>query len=253
MQIMEDLYERRLAPGAQHDLRVYVLGPSWIEWQGQPLSVHRRQARALLYCLATKMKPVPRDQICFGFWPDEFDAKSHRNLSHLLSHLREALPDPSVLRSLNDTLELDPQRVWCDAAAFREACSDLNFGNSQQLEQAIRLYRGPFLSGMSLPNAPEFELWVSEQRSACERVLLDALKVLISAETAQPDYGRAIQHARLYLNIDEMAEDVHRNLMVLHVLSGDRPAALQQYQRCVTILKRELGVDPLPETIRHQA
>ena len=52
----------------------------------------------------------------------------------------------------------------------------------------------------------------------------------------------------MYLDIDEMAEDVHRNLVVLHVLSGDRPAALQQYQRCVTILKRELGVDPLPET-----
>jgi len=34
----------------------------------------------------------------------------------------------------------------------------------------------------------------------------------------------------------------------LHVLNGDRPAALQQYQRCVTTLKRELDVDPLPET-----
>ena len=36
--------------------------------------------------------------------------------------------------------------------------------------------------------------------------------------------------------------------MMLHMLSGDRPAALQQYKRCVTVLNRELGIDPLPET-----
>src|SRR5439155_15735890 len=33
--------------------------------------------------------------------------------------------------------------------------------------------------------------------------------------------------------------------------SGDRPAALRQYRRCVAILRRELGVAPLPETTAH--
>ncbi len=256
---MEDFHGSESGGIAQPDLRIYLLGPSWIAWRDQSLSIQRRQARALLYCLAAKREPVPRDQICFGFWPDEYDAKSHRNLSHLLSHLRKALPDPSVLRSVNDILELDPQRVWCDAAEFRDACTDLDVRNWQRLEQAVQLYRGPFLSGMSLPHAPEFELWVSGQRSMHERLLLDAIKVLIGTETTQVDYARAIQYARMYLGVDEMAEDIHRRLMVLHLLNGDRPAALQQYQRCVAILKRELGVDPLPETraiyeaIRHQA
>lgn len=245
---MEDLSEYGAEAIAQPDLKVYLLGPSWIAWRGRRLPIQRRQARALLYCLAAKLQPVPREQICFGFWPDESDAKSHRNLSHLLSHLRAALPDSTLLRSVNDTLELDRGRVWCDAVAFREGCLNPNADNWHNLEQAVQLYRGPFLSGMSLPDAPEFQLWASEQRSLHERILLDALKVLISAETTHLDYGRAIQYARMYLDIDEMAEDVHRNLMVLHVLNGDRPAALQQYQRCVTTLKRELDVDPLPET-----
>ncbi len=52
----------------------------------------------------------------------------------------------------------------------------------------------------------------------------------------------------MYLQVDEMAEDIHRELMVLHVMSGDRPAAIQQYKRCAAILQRELGVEPLPET-----
>lgn len=257
--MIDDTHGAGPGNGPLPDLRVYLLGPSWIEWKGQALSIHRRQARALLYCLAAKRQPVPREQICFGFWPDEQDAKARRYLSHLLSHLRKALPDPSILRSVNEALELDPQRVWCDAAEFLEACADLDARNALRLEQAVQLYRGPFLSSLSLPDAPEFELWASEQRSMCERLLLDALRVLIGTETTQADYSRAIQYARMYLGVDGMAEEVHRRLMVLHVLNGDRPAALQQYHRCVTILKRELGVDPLPETraiyeaILHQA
>lgn len=234
--------------GAEGALRVYLLGPAWVEWQGEPLSIGRRQTRALLYCLATKGHPVAREEICFGFWPDRPDSQAHRQLSHLISHLRAALPDPGLVESVNDTIELNWDRVWCDAWSLRVACASLEPDNAAELERATRFYRGAFLSGFSLPAAPEFELWVSEQRTLHERLYLDALRVLLRYETSQMAYDRAIKYARQYLHIDEMAEDIHRELMILHVMSGDRPAAIQQYKRCVAVLQRELGVEPLPET-----
>lgn len=229
-------------------LRVYLMGPAWVEWQGEPLVIRRRQTRALLYCLAAKQHPVPREELCFGFWPDQPESQGHRQLSHLLSHLRTALPDPSMVQGFGDALEVDARRVWCDAVAFRSACANLEIEQAPSLEYAVQLYRGSFLSGFSLPAAPEFELWVSEQRTLHERLYLDALRVLLRGETSYVDYERAIKYARMYLRVDELAEDVHRQLMILHVLSGDRPAALQQYKRCATILQRELGLEPLPET-----
>jgi hypothetical protein len=36
--------------------------------------------------------------------------------------------------------------------------------------------------------------------------------------------------------------------MELHAWSGDRPAALRQYEACVQVLEEELGVEPSPET-----
>lgn len=239
---------RRTANDAPPSLRVYLLGPAWVEWQGQPLSIGRRQTRALLYCLAAKGHPVAREELCFGFWPDRADVQAHRQLSHLLSHLRAALPDPQLVQSVNDTIELDWERVWCDAYELRAACASLEAENAHDLEQAVRHYRGPFLSGFSLPAAPEFELWVSEQRTLHERLYLDALRVLLRCEATYMDYDRAIKYARMYLQVDEMAEDIHRELMVLHVMAGDRPAAIQQYKRCASVLERELGVEPLPET-----
>lgn len=229
-------------------LRVFLLGPAWVEWEGEHVSIRRRQARALLYCLASKLHPVPREELCFGFWADTPDATASRYLSHLVSHLRSALDAPAIIRNHNDTLELDASQVWCDAVVFRSICNLPGAQNLDILEEAIELYRGPFLSGFSLPAAPEFELWMTEQRTFYERLYLDALSTLIAAETTLGDYAKAILYARRYLRIDEMAEDIHRRLMVLHVMSGDRPAALHQYERCAAVLDRDLGVEPLPET-----
>jgi DNA-binding SARP family transcriptional activator len=104
------------------------------------------------------------------------------------------------------------------------------------------------MSGFSLPACPEFDGWVAAQRTHYQRLCLDALTAVINTEAKQANYNRAIFYARRYLRLNELAEDVHRQLMMLHLLAGDRPGALQQYERCVYILKRELGIEPLPET-----
>jgi len=234
--------------GPESCLRLYLLGPAWVEWQGELLAIPRRQARALLYCLAGKMQPVPREEICFGFWPDCPDASAHRYLSHLLTHLRRALPLSDIIVSRNDMVELDRRQVWSDAAVFRQACAAPADGATEALEKAVELYRGPFLSGFSLPERPEFEIWVAQQRSSFERMYLDALASLMRGAANQADWERATHYGRLYLRVDDLAEEVHRRLMVLYVMMGDRPAAVQQYKECEAVLKRELGVAPLPET-----
>ncbi len=104
------------------------------------------------------------------------------------------------------------------------------------------------MSGFSLPACPEFGNWVQTQRTQYQRLCLDALTTVINREAEQSNFHRAIFYARRYLRVNELAEDVHRQLMMLHLMAGDRPAALQQYERCVYVLNRNLGIEPLPET-----
>lgn len=228
-------------------LRVFVLGPAFVEWQGEPLAIARRQARGLLYRLAAQVGPVPREELCFTFWPDEPEADAHRHLSHLLSQLRQSLPLPAVVRTKNELVDADRQLIWSDSAVFWSGC----LGEREDvslLKQALELYRGPFMYGFSLSACPEFTNWVAAQRTQYQRLYLDALTTVIDLEARQANYNRAIFYARRYLRVNELAEDVHRQLMMLHLMAGDRPAALQQYERCVYVLNRELGIDPLPET-----
>src|SRR5262249_47763487 len=49
---------------------------------------------------------------------------------------------------------------------------------------------------------------------------------------------------------DPACERTHQHIMRLHYLSGNRSAAIRQYQRCVAALRQELGVSPTRCTIR---
>jgi len=54
--------------------------------------------------------------------------------------------------------------------------------------------------------------------------------------------------AQLLLREDPLQEASYRHLMRLYAESGNRSAAIRTYQNCVAVLKRELAVEPGPET-----
>ncbi len=226
------------------DLRLYLLGPPRVEWAGHPLTIPRRQVRALLYYLAAHRQPVPRERLCFLFWSDTPESQARRNLSHLLTHLRRALPDPTLLLASGERAGLNPTRTWSDVTAFEQLCA----ASPPAHQRALALYRGPFLAGLSLSDSPEFENWAVLKQHACERLYLEALVALSEELMVRGEYEQAIACARRYLDTDDLAEDVHRRLIELYALAGERSAALRQFERCAAILERELGIGPLPET-----
>jgi predicted ATPase/DNA-binding SARP family transcriptional activator len=226
-----------------------LLGPPEVRWAGATLSIVRRQTRALLYRLAVTLSPVPRTQLSYLFWPDVPDTTARRNLTHLLTLLRRALPQPNLLLVDGETVAFHPQHVASDADIFAHLTSTADAQTRPAaLTQALSLYRGPFLEGFALPDCPEFEAWLDLERSTWERRCDDALAGLVEIHTAARNYAAAITAARRALARDELAEDIHRRLIALYAAAGDRIAALRQFEQCAVVLERELGVAPLPET-----
>ena len=88
-------------------LSVYMLGPPLVRRTGSSLDIPRRQVRAMLYYLASERPLVPRENLCFLFWPDTRESIARRNLTRLLTHLRHVLPRPQLLLTLDDTVGLD--------------------------------------------------------------------------------------------------------------------------------------------------
>jgi predicted ATPase/DNA-binding SARP family transcriptional activator len=230
-------------------LEVTLLGPPQVRAGGQPLPLARRQLRALLYRLVAELQPVAREQLCFLLWPDAPEPAARRNLSVLLSQLRQTLPPPALVQGQHDLVALDPAHVQVDTVAFAAAqATAARSGELAPLEQAVAGYGGPFLDGFALPDSPEFEGWAAQERQLWERRYLDALATLVVGHAAAGAYAPALAAAQRALAVDPLAEEAHRWTMALYAALGDRSGALRQFEQCVLTLERELGVAPLHET-----
>jgi DNA-binding SARP family transcriptional activator len=230
-------------------LHIYVLGPPRVEWRNQSVTIGRRQVRALLYYLGANLQSVPRERLCGLFWPDIPESTARNNLSRLISMLHGSLPYPEMLIVSDDRLGLNSQQIWSDSGTFEQLWADWKAtGHLACLAEAIDLYHGSFLAGFSLPDQPEYEVWLTIERQRWERTALQALAALVEDYASNGDYASAITCAERYLDIDDLSEEIHRRLMELYALVGDRAAATRQYERLVAVLERELGMDPLPQT-----
>jgi predicted ATPase/DNA-binding SARP family transcriptional activator len=230
-------------------LRIALLGPPTLTWGDRSFVIARRQARALLYRIAAAPQPVPRDQLGHLFWPTSTESTGRRNLTVLLTQIRRALPQPDLLVAADDAIGLDHTSAETDTLAFATLIPQATGARRLDLlADAVRQYRGPFLDGFALPDSAEFDIWASQERQVWERRYLDALTVLVEEYAAAGDYHAAIDAAQQALATDELAEDMHCRLIALYAVVGDRTAAMRQFERCVVVLERELGVDPLPET-----
>jgi DNA-binding SARP family transcriptional activator len=216
---------------------------------GEAVRLPTRKAQALLAYLAVHPgQSHPRPKLATLLWGDAPDEQAHHRLRQALFEIRKALPAtrPRCLVVDARSLALNAAAVEVDVAAFERLVTR---ATPAALAQAVTLYRGDLLDGFGVKE-PGFEDWLVVERERLRELALNALgKLLVHHVETGPD-ERAIQTALRLLALDPLREDAHRGLMRLFARQGRRGAALRQYQICLSVLGRELGVEPEGETKR---
>ncbi len=134
---------------------------------------------------------------------------------------------------------------WLDLDEFQLLSSRSDIPS---LEQAARLYRGPFLDGLSIADSPAFEDWMLLQGEEIRRSVLSLLDRLAALQLSRGETGQAARWARRQLELEPYREQAHRQLMMALALGGERSAALAHYEACRRLLANELGCEPEDET-----
>ena len=231
-------------PAPDTGLEIRVLGPLEVRVDGVPLVVDTRKALAILALLAAERRPFAREELAAMLWPESDDESARGALRRTLSVLRSALGDRWLLVD-RSTVTLDAAGTWIDLAIVEAADSDTS---SAPLREASSVARGPFLSGFSLRDSPDFDDWRATRAVAAERTVARVLDRLASSAEGEGDLPAAVAAATRRLELDSLDEPAQRRLMLLLARSGDRAGAIRQYRACVAGLERELGVAPLAET-----
>ncbi|MDZ7651811.1 MAG: BTAD domain-containing putative transcriptional regulator [Burkholderiaceae bacterium] len=226
---------------AKHeDIRIELFGAPRVLRARSPLKLPARKSLAILACLALEGR-VTRAKLATRLWEELDGEAARRNLRRELHRLRESGLDGAV-QSDADQLHLAPG-IDVDTMAFE---ADLAAGRTSQ---ALTRYAGPLLDGFEVADAPGFDDWVTQQRERlAQRWRSAALAQAAQLKQAGDARGALALHQRLLAD-DALHEQHHRDVMRLHYLLGEREAALAQYERCRDVLRAELGLAPLPETV----
>lgn len=238
----------------ENTLSIRFLGSLDIQVGSQPVTGFiSGKAKALFIYLAVTARPWNRSTLATLFWGDIGETAARRNLSKCLSNLR---------RLVGDYLHIERHRVafqtersyWLDVVIFEQALADaLAFPQPSNpptpVQDAVALYRGDFLEGFLVRNAPDFEAWMRAERERLRSLQREALVHLSSHADDLNDLGQAIRWIQQLLHLEPTDEQAHRQLMAFLARNGQRTLALAQYTTCCQILAQELDVEPAAETI----
>ena len=211
------------------------------------LLFERKKARALLAVLALDPgRMMPRGKLTALLWEEQSEEVARHGLRQCLLDLRQALAKRKIeaVQTEGDSIGLVRSRVVVDVACFER---HLAHGTPKALEDAVALYRGDLLEGFSLEERT-FEDWLHLERERLRSQAVVALRKLLSHHVRERTTDIAVQIALRLLTFESFDETVHRTLMRLYAESGRRGAAMRQYEDCVEVLGRELGVEPDAET-----
>ena len=210
---------------------------------GPMLDIVAKKTRALLAFLAlANGRACSRDKLVGLLWSDRADEQARNSLRQALTELGKALGaiEPAPLVKQRDTLALDMTALEVDALLFeKHAAGDA----ISDLRRAVELYAGDLLDGLDVRDAT-FEEWLMVERQRLRSLTVIVLKKLLAQETGPS----AVALANKMLRLDPLQEVAYRALMRLHAQAGEAAIALQHYEHCREILKRDLDVAPSLET-----
>jgi predicted ATPase/DNA-binding SARP family transcriptional activator len=241
----------------ENGLHLYVLGPPLLQIQQRPLTadIISSKGQALLIYLAVSGRSHARMALAGLLWGDMPEEAARANLRLTLSKLRKAVPETilSVTRS-----EIGLADFWLDADTFTERLesgdwrlkeSFLSQSQAADLQSYLDLYRGDFLDAFQLATASDFEVWSQAQRARLRQTAVTGLSKWLATAVQQYDYESGLIIGHKLLSIEPWHEEGQRQLMRVLALSGQRSAALAQYETCCRLLENELGIAPAAATV----
>lgn len=236
-------------------LEISLLGGLNIRLDGESVKgFGSRKAEALFVYLLSNPQPQARETLADLLWDEQTRERGLSSLRTLITRLPTALlPYLNITRQ---TLAFDiKQPYWFDVARFegylptaiekrQDVGPTLAAAAVARLEKAVALYRGDYLSGFALRDAPGFEMWLEAEQQRLNRLLIQGLEQLINYRRQRQQYTKGIEQAVRLLQVEPMQEETHRQMLLMLALSGQRGAALRHYKTYQGYLAAELDIAP---------
>jgi len=223
-----------------------LLGVAEFTIDGRSIAFRTRKSLALLAYLALDPGPHSRERLADLLWPDTDVVDARASLRTALNYVRQALgtQNDRVLVATRDTLGVLSGSIGLDVDALTEARRLLRQSADarlrHQVEAAAKRYRGPFLAGMLLPDAPDYESWVDSQRAYWRGLEAEVLDRLASLQIAAGEPAAAFSTLERLTAVSPDEELAWRRLIETCLQAEDRAGARRAWNAyCRTVSEQK--------------
>lgn len=225
-----------------------LLGSPQIHLDEKPVTQFiSRKAQALLIYIVVTGKLHSREVLAELFWRNMPSSQSLKNLRTVLSNLRQLIGAHLIVT--RQTIAFNRECPYhLDVESIQVISTYPVTDNLQSLSEAVAQYQGDFLEGFYIPDAPDFESWALLKREGLRELAIEGLHSLAEQYLRQQNYTVGLTVTHKLLAIDPWRETAHRQQMIFLARTGQRRAALAQYDTCLQILADEFNVEPMAET-----
>lgn len=235
-------------------LRVYTLGRFELVRDGElvrfPRKAPKRALELLQALIAFGDHGVPTRRLITAVWGQDIQPGASQAVFRTTLHRLRKLIGEALVTVDDGRVRLDAQRCWVDAWAF-EALRNTAQATQQtpdphtwlaSAEQALALYRGPFLG------AAAEAAWSVPTRDRLHQRFVDLVDTLARYWQAGGDWEKAMALYERALAVDELAETFYQGLMRSYQAVGRRAEAIAVFQRCQRLLETTHGRSPCSTT-----
>ncbi len=227
-------------------LEITLLGRPQIKLDQVNAVINANKALALIYYLAATERPHSRQSLAALLWSDLPEEAARRNLRVELTRLKRIFEPYLIIE--RDTLAFNVKAIYTLDLAHFEAKLRQPEPTFQELQEAVALYQGDFLEDFHLRDAPLFEEWMENERERLRQAIQRTILRLGVRCLQEKRYSAGIDFVDRLLGRAVWLEEAHQVKMHLLARSGQRAAALAQYEFCCQTLEDEFGVPPSDET-----
>jgi LuxR family transcriptional regulator, maltose regulon positive regulatory protein len=230
--------------------KVFVLGRFRLLKDDGPIRSSRRARRKPLELLQALIAfggvEVGAGALTDALWPESEGDAGYHALESALYRLRQMLGVPEAITLVAGKLTLDPRQFWVDAWAFE---TELLTPPPRRAQPATRLQRMRQLYASHFLEHESEKSWALKSRQLLREKFVRSIREIARDYESRRLWQEAVHVYQTGIEVDSLAEDLHRGLILCHRELGDHVAALQAYRRCSELLNRVLGVPPTAKTL----
>lgn len=229
-----------------------LFGAYSVRVNGKPyyLGISGSTEKLFQYLLVNLGNEPRREFLADLFWRGSSVARQRSALNSAIWRVRHQLNDIEgvdlVCKGRTVFLQIASE-VKIDAKELSEIVHSISLNDPMNEEIADRLYQAlddcnaPFMDGVSSD-------WVLTERERLFNIQNRGMIILMHWLGQQRRFEDALEIGRRLLAADPAREAAQREVMLLYVVNGQRAQALRQYQEFRSWLRRELDIEPMPET-----